>query len=737
MCPGVESATPAACPRCGMALERNPAYREAASRKMVYTCPMHPEIEQDHPGACPICGMALEPRSILAGPEEDPELREMTRRLWVAVILTVPVLVLAMGPMLGLPVHHWIGMRLAQWLQCLLATPVVLWCGWPFLVRGANSLKTGHLNMFTLIGLGTGAAYLFSLWALFFPGWIPQTFDEHGAVPLYFEAAAVITALVLLGQVLELRARQQTSGAIQALLALTPDTARVVRNGEVVEIPLDEVQAGDRLKVVPGAKIPVDGIVLSGSSSVDESMLTGEPMPVEKAVGDAVVAGTVNQQGAFDFKAERVGAETTLSRIVALVAQAQRSRAPIQRLADTVSGYFVPAVMAAAAITFVAWMIWGPAESRLAYAFINSVAVLIIACPCALGLATPMSVMVGIGRGAQQGILIRDASSLETLEAVDTVVFDKTGTLTAGQPALTSILPSTGRSEEELLRIAAAAEQQSEHPLARSLVQAASARNMKLPAVENFQSITGGGVSALVEGHEVLIGKAALLQEHGILLPVEQQPALDSLRQQGATVVHVAIDGTFAGSLAVTDPIKDSTPQAITDLHALGLKLAMLTGDNVVTAQSVASKLGIDEVRAGVTPADKQAYLKQQHAEGHRVAMAGDGINDAPALAAADVGIALGTGADIAMESAGVTLMSGDLRGVAQAIRLSRATMQNIRQNLFFAFFYNVVGIPIAAGILYPLFGVLLSPMFAAAAMSLSSVSVIANALRLRNVKLG
>lgn len=719
----------------GDAHQHSPAQNRPPS-KAKYICPMCPGVESDVPGICPICGMALERNVVSLEDEGDPELASMSYRFWIALDLTIPIVILEMGPMFGLPLHRWINIHVSQWLQCLLALPVVFWCGWPFLVRAVNSLRTRHLNMFTLIGLGVGAATAFSLFAILFPHLVPKTFYEHGSVPLYFEAAAVITTLVLLGQVLELSARQRTSGAIRSLMELAPATARLIRDGQTVEIPLDQVQQGDRLRVVPGDKVPVDGTVVSGESSVDESMLTGEPIPVSKRAGDDVYSGTVNQTGSFDVQATHVGRETTLSRIIDLVAQAQRSRAPVQRLADTVSTYFVPAVVIISMLTFAAWLLWGPQETRLAYAFINAVSVLIIACPCALGLATPMSVMVGIGRGAQQGILIRDAASLEKLERVDTVVLDKTGTLTAGRPALTSVSPHGELSEDELLRQVAAAEQHSEHPLAGCLIEAAKQKNLTFPDVDQFESITGGGIAAQVEGSSILIGTTSLLQQRGIEIPANLNEQQLSSRQSGGTVINAAINGRYAGWLTLTDPIKPTTPKAIEQLQALGKNVIIVTGDNEVTARSIASQLNIQDVRAGVTPAGKQKIVAELHQTGHRVAMTGDGINDAPALASADVGIALGTGTDIAMESAGVTLVSGELTALPKALRLSQATMNNIRQNLFFAFIYNLIGVPIAAGVLYPLTGMLLSPMVAAAAMSLSSVSVIANALRLQRLDL-
>ena len=732
MCPSVASDVPGDCPKCGMALERNPSYRSASEGQTIYICPMHAEIEQAHAGTCPICGMDLESKTV-ASDEDDHELTSMTRRFWVSVALAVPVFCLAMAPMIGIPIGRWIGALTSHWVQFVLATPVVWWCGWPFFVRGAKSLRTGHLNMFTLIAIGTGAAYSFSVFAMLLPASIPDAFREHGAIPVYFEAAAMIIALVLLGQVLELRARKQTSGAIRELMSLTPETARVVRGGEEQIVALSEVQRGDTLRIVPGDKVPVDGKVHEGSSRVDESMITGEPIPVQKVAGDAVIGGTVNQTGSFTMLTERVGDETMLARIVDMVANAQLSRAPIQRLADTVSGYFVPTVLAVAVVTFALWAWFGPEQSRLAYALVNAVAVLIIACPCALGLATPMSIMVGVGRGAKEGILIKDAQSLETLETVDYLIVDKTGTLTEGRPKLTRIVSFDATSDDELLTLATSVERQSEHPLAQAVTEAAKERDLSIPKVNEFNSITGGGVTGKVNGRQVLIGKPSLLDEHGITGVADAQERADELRKEGSTVLFVAFDGRLGGLLAVNDPIKETTSDAVKSLHDLGLKIAMLTGDSEVTAKTVAEQLSIDEIRAGLSPQDKHDRVKQLRDEGWRVAMAGDGINDAPALAGADVGIAMGTGTDVAIESAGVTLVRGDLRGIEKAFRLSRSTMKNIRQNLFFAFIYNALGVPIAAGILYPFFGILLSPMLAAAAMSLSSVSVITNSLRLRN----
>jgi Cu+-exporting ATPase len=704
----------------------------------IYTCLMHPEIEQDRPGACPKCGMALEPKTLAAGEEDDSELRDMARRFWVAIALGLPVFLLAMLPMVGLPLDNWLSMNASRWLQFALATPVVLWAGWPLLERGVRSVFTGNLNMFTLIALGVGAAYLFSAWSTLLPQTIPAAFLEHGHAPVYFEAASMIVALVLLGQILELRARRRTSTAIRELLSLAPPTARLLRNGQETVVPLDEVRVADNLKVVPGDRIPVDGKITSGRSAVDESMITGEPVPVTKGPGDKVIGGTVNQTGAFEMHADRVGADTMLAQIVQMVADAQRSRAPIQRVADAVAGWFVPAVVLVAILTFIAWAIWSPVEPRLAYALVNAIAVLIIACPCALGLATPMSIMVGVGRGAREGVLIKDAEVLEVMQKVDTLVVDKTGTLTEGRPRVTELVPAEPFTGNELLRLAASVEQNSEHPLGRATVAAAKERNLEISPVADFDSVTGGGVRGTVDGRRILIGNAGLLREQGVTDIDAHARRTAELQQGGRTVVFVAADNRLAGLLAVADPIKPSTPEAIQALHRLGLRIVMLTGDNEQTARAVAGQLGIDEVAAGVKPADKQRCISELRAAGHVVAMAGDGINDAPALAAAHVGIAMGTGTDVAIQSAGVTLVKGDLRGIVRAIQLSRRTMRNIRQNLFFALIYNGLGVPIAAGVLVPLFGInaLLNPMIAAAAMSFSSVSVITNALRLRTARL-
>jgi len=736
MCPGVESDKPGDCPKCGMALERNPAWIAPTAGKIIYTCPMHPEVQQDHPGNCLKCGMALEPKMVIATEEENPELTDMTRRFWIGAVLALPVFLLAMAHLIPAFGHEgWVMSDVSRWIQFALSTPVVLWAGWPFFKRGWRSAVTRQLNMFTLIAIGVGTAYLFSAAAMLAPGAFPASTAQGGKVGIYFEAAAVIVVLVLFGQVLELRARSKTGSAIRALLNLTPKTARVVQDGDERDVPLESVQAGAKLRVRPGEKIPVDGVLLDGKTSIDESMITGEPIPVEKNVGDKVTGGTLNTTGSFFMQAERIGSETVLSRIVQMVAEAQRSRAPIQGLADKVSGYFVPAVLGVALITFIFWMWLGP-EPRLAFAIVNAVAVLIIACPCALGLATPMSVMVGIGRGAQEGVLIRNAEAIEIMEKVTTVVVDKTGTLTEGKPRLTQMLPASGISEDELLLAAASVEQQSEHPLAAAIVRGAEERDVKLQPVTDFNSITGGGVVGKIGGREIAVGKLNFLQERGIagLEAIESKAA--ELQAEGQTAMFVAINGKAAGILAVSDPVKASTPEAIAQLHRLGLKIIMLTGDNERTANAVAKKLGLDQVEAGIEPQHKHERVQQLRQQGNIVAMAGDGINDAPALAAAHVGIAMGTGTDVAMESAGITLVKGDLRGIAKAIVLSRAMMRNIRQNLFFAFIYNSLGIPVAAGLLYPLFGVLLNPVIAGVAMSLSSVSVISNALRLRKTKL-
>jgi Cu+-exporting ATPase len=678
--------------------------------------------------------MALEPKTITDEPEEDGELQDMTRRMWIGAALSLPVFLLAMAHLLP-NAPHWTDGAGSRWTQFILSTPVVFWAGWSFLVRGWRSLVSRNFNMFTLIGMGVITAYIYSAAAMLAPGWFPQSMQTHGGVGVYFEAAAVIVVLVLVGQVLELRARSRTGSAIRALLNLAPATARVVENGDEREVPLDSVKAGDTLRVRPGEKVPVDGTIVEGRSTVDESMLTGEPVPVEKTMGDAVTGGTINGTGSFLMKAEHVGSETVLARIVQMVGEAQRSRAPIQSMADRVAGFFVPAVFGIAVLTFAIWLWLGP-EPRLAHAVVNAVAVLIIACPCALGLATPMSIMVGIGRGAQSGILLKNAEAVERLEKVTTVVVDKTGTLTEGKPRLVDVQPANGFTAVELLSLTAAVEQASEHPIAAAIVAGAKERGGAVRAAEHFESTTGGGVKASVAGREVLVGQLSFLSTRGITDTTALAEEAAAFQAKGQTVVFAAIDGRVAGFLVVADPIKPSTRVAISALHGLGIKVRMLTGDNARTAEAVAKDVGIDAFEAGVAPQDKHARVQSLRGEGGVVAMAGDGINDAPALAAADVGIAMGTGTDVAIESAGVTLMKGDLRGISRAITLSRAVMRNIRQNLLFAFLYNALGIPIAAGLLYPVFGWLLSPMIAGAAMSLSSVSVISNALRLRAVKL-
>ncbi len=733
MDPEVRQDHPGACPKCGMALEPE---TPVAATKVEYVCPMHAEIVREAPGSCPICGMALEPRTVTLAEAPSPELRDMTRRFWVGLVLTLPVFLAGMAEML--PVDPLRGLRGhgLEWFELALATPVVLWGGWPFFQRGWTSVVNRHLNMFTLVALGTGVAYLFSAFATIFPGLVPESVrGHHGAVPVYFEAASVIVVLVLMGQVLELRARQATSGAIRALLGLAPKTARRIGpDGRESDVGLDAVQPGDRLRVRPGEAVPVDGLVEEGASAVDESMVTGESMPVEKAAGARVTGGTVNGSGGLVMRAERVGQDTLLARIVRRVSEAQRSRAPIQKVADRVAGWFVPVVVAAAVVTAVVWGVAGP-EPRLAHALVNGVAVLIIACPCALGLATPMSIMVGTGRGAGAGVLVRDAEALEVMAKVDVLVVDKTGTLTEGKPQLTSAIAAEGFDERELVRLAASVEVASEHPLAAAIVRGAEARGVALAPVTGFGSTTGKGVKATVEGRAVAVGTESLVEELGA--PAGDLAARAAeLRRGGETVMFVAVDGRIVGLLGVADPVKASTPAALEALRAEGLRIVMLTGDNRLTADAVARRLGIDQVEAEVLPEGKGEVVAKLQAEGHVVAMAGDGVNDAPALARANVGIAMGTGTDVAMESAALTLVKGDLGGIVRARRLSRATIRNVRQNLFFAFVYNSVGIPLAAGALYPFFGLLLSPMIASAAMSLSSVSVIGNALRLRHAKL-
>ena len=733
MHPEIRQRGPGTCPKCGMTLE--PVV--ASGPRTEWTCPMHPQIVRDKPGSCPICGMALEPRTVGAVEGPDPELVDMTRRFWIGLVLTLPLLAFVMGDMLpGQPLRHLVPSRLSAWLQLVFATPVVLWAGWPFFERGWASIVNRSLNMFTLIALGTGTAYVYSAVGTLAPGAFPPSFRTHGSeVGLYFEAAAVITVLVLLGQVLELRARSQTSSAIKALLRLAPPTARRLRqDGTDEEVLLEHVQVSDRLRVRPGEKVPVDGVVLEGRSAVDESMVTGESMPVEKTTGSRVIGGTMNATGGFVMRAERVGGETLLAQIVHMVGEAQRSRAPIQRLADVVSAWFVPAVVLIAIASFGAWAAWGP-EPRLAHGIVNAVAVLIIACPCALGLATPMSIMVGTGRGALAGVLIRSAEALEILEKVDTLVVDKTGTLTEGRPRLRAVLPVADVPEAEVLRLAASVEVGSEHPLAAAIVEGAQARGLKAIAANHFRSVTGKGVVARVDGRVVSLGNAALMRELGVDAGAVLARA-DELRSDGQTVMFVARDGRLIGLVGVADPIKESASEALEHLRQAGLTIVMLTGDSRRTAEAVATKLGITHVEAEVLPERKIEVVRDFRAKGGRIAMAGDGVNDAPALAAADVGIAMGTGTDVAMQSAGVTLVKGDLRGIVRARRLSGATMRNIRQNLFFAFIYNALGVPIAAGVFYPWTGLLLSPIIASAAMTFSSVSVIGNALRLRRVTL-
>ena len=733
MDPEIRQDHPGACPKCGMALE--PDLSTLPATRVEYTCPMHPDIVRDAPGACPICGMALEPRTVTAGEPPNPELADMTRRFIVAALLGAPVFLLTMGDMvLGMGLGGRIDPAVTNWIGLVIGTPVVLWGGRPFFERGWASIVNRSPNMFTLIALGVGAAYVFSVAGTLAPGLFPEGFRTHGVVETYFDTAVVIVALVLLGQVLELRARGKTSRAIRQLLGLAPKDARRIREGHEEDVPLASVAVGDLLRVRPGEKIPVDGVVADGRSSVDESMVTGEPLPVAKDPGARVTGGTINGTGTLVMRAERVGADTLLAQIVRMVGEAQRTRAPIQRLADRVASWFVPAVVVIATLAFAAWSLWGP-EPRLAHALVSAVAVLIIACPCALGLATPMAIMVGTGRGAGAGVLIRNAEALERLERVDTLVVDKTGTLTEGRPRVTQVVAVAPFTENDMLAHAAAIEHASEHPLASAIVAAARDRGVAVPAAAAFESLTGQGIRGTAGGREVLLGNLALMTDQQVTLgPLEAQA--ERLRAGGDTVVFVAVDRTPAGLISVTDPIKDSTPEAIRLLHAEGLRIIMLTGDHETNARTVAARLGIDDVMADVRPAEKLAAVRRLQQEGHVVAMAGDGINDAPALAQADVGIAMGTGTDVAMESAGITLIKGDLRAVVRARRLSRATMRNIRQNLFLAFAYNAVGVPVAAGLLYPFSGILISPIWASAAMTFSSVSVIANALRLSRAEL-
>jgi Cu+-exporting ATPase len=734
MDPEVREKEPGACPTCGMALEPDLS-DPGALMKVEYTCPMHPEIVRDAPGACPICGMALEPRVVGLDDAPNPELVDMKRRFWLALILGLPVFVTTMADMvLGGALMRYIDIRITNWIGLAFGTPVVWWAGWPFFVRGWRSILNRSPNMFTLIAMGVGSAYLYSTVGTLLPGVFPEGFRVHGVVQTYFDTAVVITALVLLGQVLELRARGQTSSALKQLLGLAPRTARVVRGGSEVDVPITDVRVGDVCRVRPGEKIPVDGIVTEGHSAIDESMVTGEPIPVEKATGDRVTGGTINSGGTLLFLAERVGADTMLAQIVRMVGEAQRSRAPIQRLADRTAAWFVPAVVAVAVMAFVAWAIAGP-DPRLAHALVSAVSVLIVACPCALGLATPMAIMVGTGRGAGVGVLVKNAEALERLESVDTLVVDKTGTLTEGKPKVATVAALGSHSEEDVLRVAASLEQGSEHPLAAAILDGARSRSIRPPVAEGFRSQAGKGIEGSVDGRHALLGNGAMMRDASIATDVAVARA-DELRREGHTVMFLAVDGELAGLIAVADPIKATTREAIAALHAEGLRIVMLTGDNMTTARAVAAKLEIDDVRADVLPTDKRDVIRDLQQQGRVVAMAGDGVNDAPALAEAAVGIAMGTGTDVAIESAGITLLRGDLRGIVRARRLSRATMTNIRQNLFLAFIYNAVGVPVAAGALYPFLGILISPIWASAAMTLSSVSVIGNALRLRRVVL-
>ncbi|MAS95015.1 MAG: copper-translocating P-type ATPase [Verrucomicrobiales bacterium] len=737
MHPEVVSDEPGDCPKCGMTLE--PMSPTPPAGQTLYTCPMHPEIEQEGPGDCPICGMPLEPKTVAGGHDEhaEAEIRDLSRKFWIGTALTIPVLLIAMAKMIpGVEIPSWTG-----WLEFALTTPVVFWAGGMFFRKGWRSVVNRSLNMFTLIAVGVGAAFLYSAVAVLFPGLFPDSFREHGdgstgEVGLYFEAAAVITVLVLLGQWLEARARGKTGEAIQALLGLAANEAHRLIDGVEEDVPVDQIQPGDLLRVKPGEKVPLDGVVVEGKSHIDESMITGEPVPVERGEGDEVIGATVNQTGAFTMRAEKVGSETLLSQIVHMVAEAQRSRAPIQKLADSVAGWFVPAVILIAIVTFVVWAISGPAPA-MAFAIVNSVSVLIIACPCALGLATPMSIMVGVGRAAQAGILVKNAEALERVEKVDVLITDKTGTLTAGQPSVTDIAAADGVDEDDLLATAASIETNSEHPLARAIVKEAKERNLEIAETDDFASHTGGGVSGKVKGNKIEIGKPLFITERVSDLSEDLRGKSDELQSKAKTVVWVAREGQWIGLLGISDAIKETTPAAVESLHRRGIRLLMATGDNESTAKAVGKELGIDEIHAGLSPEDKIELVKRLKSEGHVVAMAGDGINDAPALAEADVGIAMGTGTDVAIESAAVTLVKGDLNGIANSVEVGRTVMRNIRQNLFFAFAYNTLGVPVAAGVLYPFFGILLSPMIAGAAMSFSSVSVIANSLRLRRMRIG
>ena len=724
---------PGQCPKCGMSLE--PVTPGPTASKTIYTCPMHPEIEQDHPGDCPKCGMRLEPKTVTTGSQDDAEIHSLSRKFWIALMFTIPVLAIAMGDWLDINVEAILPKRFSKWIEFALTTPVVLWAGSLFFVRGWKSIVNRSLNMFTLIMVGVGAAYFYSAVAVLFPQIFPASFRQGGEVGLYFEAAAVITILVLMGQLLEAKARSQTGQAIKSLLGLAAKTAHRVRQGREEDVPVDEIQKGDQLRVRPREKVPLDGVILEGKSNVDESMLTGEPLPVSKGAGDKIIGATMNQTGSFLMRAEKVGSETLLAQIVQMVSEAQRSRAPVQKLADTVAGYFVPAVILSAILTFIIWALWGPAPA-LAYALVNAVSVLIIACPCALGLATPMSIMVGVGRAAQAGILIKNAEAIERTEKVTHLVTDKTGTLTVGKPKVTSIVAVAGLDEKQVLQLAASLEQPSEHPLVRAIMDAANEKKIQLATVEAFESITGGGVQGSVQGEPVRVGKEKFAREAGVNIPDDLYQQAHAFEEKAQTVVWLAKGNQAVGLLAIADPIKDTTREAIRTLHGLGIKVIMCTGDNRKTAEAVAHALGIDDVKSEVMPQDKYDLVEQLKSQGAVVAMAGDGINDAPALAAADVGVAMGTGTDVAIHSAGITLVKGDLMGIARAFYLSRAVMRNIRQNLFFAFFYNAVGVPIAAGVLYPFLGLLLNPMIAGAAMSFSSVSVVGNALRLRRKNL-